>query len=75
MFVKISLNFHYIDPKSVSNYIKWKFKLDFSLKYEEIILDETTLTCESILVQFFLNYISYKLHRKFCEKMHQNQIQ
>ena len=63
-FIKFSLS---IDPKTVSNYIKWKFKLDSSLKDEEIILEGTALKYESILVQFF-NYIGYKLHRNFWRK-------
>ena len=63
-FIKFSSS---VDPKAVSSFIKWKFKLDYSLKEEEIILEGTSLKYESILAQFF-KHIGYKLHRNFKRK-------
>ena len=59
-FVKFSLS---IDQNAVSDYIRWKFKLDPNLTDQEITLEGTTLKYESILVQFF-DYIN-KIQRYF----------
>ena len=63
-FVKFSLS---IDPNAVSDYIRWKFKLDSNLTDQEITLEGTSLKYESILVQFF-NYIGSKIQRNFNRK-------
>ena len=67
-FIKFLLS---INSKVVSNYIKWKFKLDFRLKDKEIILEGAALKYESILVQLLtILAINYTLILE--ENMHQN---